>query len=171
MRSARPAPASRAGRPPDGRPGLNPDDRIGHLDRLHGHTVDRGEQQLIRLRQHFVHGEGLPTAPHSGRVIPGGLDRRHTKIDSDAVYVMTRSGPEPGLRYKAGRGGVRRPAWCERDTDAVTRKGRLGGCGTDPGRRLPGRELRGVSLEGIVREHTRSLFTRPVGGMLPRPWR
>lgn len=70
MHSPRPAPAPRTGRPPCGRTGLDPDNRVDHLDRFHQHALDRGKQQLVQLRQHCVHGEGrapicgdLPAAP------------------------------------------------------------------------------------------------------------
>lgn len=69
--SPRPAPAPRTGRPPCGRTGLDPDDRVDHLDRFHQHTLDRGELQLVQLRQRFVHGEGLSTTPPSSQAIFG----------------------------------------------------------------------------------------------------
>lgn len=69
--SPRPAPAPRTGRPPCGRTGLDPDDRVDHLDRFHQNALDRGKQQLVQLRQHFVHGEGLSTTPPSSQAIFG----------------------------------------------------------------------------------------------------
>lgn len=69
--SPRPAPAPRTGRPPCGRTGLDPDGRVDHLDRCHQYALGRGEQQLVQLRQHFVHGEGLSTTPPSSQAIFG----------------------------------------------------------------------------------------------------
>ncbi|WP_265566324.1 hypothetical protein [Streptomyces hygroscopicus] len=68
--------ASTSTRTPDRPPvlrsyGLDPDDRVDHLDRFHQHALDRGKQQLVQLRQHFVHGEGLSTTPPSGQAIFG----------------------------------------------------------------------------------------------------
>jgi hypothetical protein len=37
----------------------------------HQHALDRGKQQLVQLRQHFVHGEGLSTTPPSSQAIFG----------------------------------------------------------------------------------------------------
>lgn len=73
VHSPRPAPAPRAGRPPCGRTGLDPDDRVDHLDRFHQHALDRGKQQLVQLRQHFAHGEGLSTTPPSSQTIFGRI--------------------------------------------------------------------------------------------------
>ena len=46
-------------------------DRIDHLDRFHQHTLDRGKQQLVQLRRHFVHDEGLSTTPPSTQAVFG----------------------------------------------------------------------------------------------------
>jgi hypothetical protein len=61
----------RTGRPPCGRSGPDPHDRIGHVDRLHQHAPNRGEQQLVQLRHHFIHGAGLSTTPPSNRAFFG----------------------------------------------------------------------------------------------------
>lgn len=85
--SARSVPASWAGRLPDGRPGLDPDDRVGHLDRLQGHALHGGNQQLVHLRPYFVRGAALWTTPHSGRAVSVDLNLHHTKIDSHPAYA------------------------------------------------------------------------------------
>lgn len=71
MYSPRPVSALGTGRPSCGRTSLDPHDCVGHLDRLQQHALDRGEQQLIQVRKHFVHGEGLSTTPPSSRAIFG----------------------------------------------------------------------------------------------------
>ncbi|MDQ0946532.1 hypothetical protein QFZ24_000455 [Streptomyces phaeochromogenes] len=71
MYSPRPTSAPRAGRSLDDSPSPNPNDRFCHLDRLHQYPLDRGVQQLIQLRQHFVHGDELWTTPPPSRAIFG----------------------------------------------------------------------------------------------------
>lgn len=162
MYSPRPASTPRTGHLPCGRTGIDPDDRVGHLNRFHQHALHRGEQQLIQLRPHFVHGEGLSTTPPSspaifGRTRPPSHEdqqspcvRDHTKWTRASSHVQnqTRDGRR-GYQADDGRPGAEL---------------QLEGLGVEPAVRAPaGASVSRGSLPGPARPGGRDRSGRPPG--------
>lgn len=122
-----PTPAPRNDRPSCGRAGLDPHDRVDHLDRFHQHALDRGKHQLVQLRQHFVHGEGLSTTPPSSQAI---LGRTSVVVDGQCAHDWLAAN-EPGSTHQAPLGsdhpGNREALY--RRTAEISPPGRSSRCG------------------------------------------